>query len=515
MSQERPQFYKNTLELLMINGTSLEQTLQELRVAVRNGVNMIESDYPPRGVYDGKGIFDGDIGIALAYLRLAQQTSSLGEDTKSHPSFYDLASARIPETGPDLPLQIGGLSPLASKSPLAAVVLRILHKSATGNARDISDSDLTILSDAVKLALSHGSVALYNGHHLGADEVLFGRSGLLWALLNIRARVDDFPDVQRELLNLSLEAIPDLLSAIIQAGRDGAAAYVKKHGDEGSLPLMWPWLPGHYGFGWAHGMAGIIPILLSCRVEELTTNNTNYLPDLGATITVLCRLCISHNGHLPTMVPPRSSRPSELVQICHGAPALLALLGCAMNHTTLLTNYWEPEWEHALRLASERVWDEGLLSKGGSLCHGIAGNAWPFLLLHNAYEYNAGDIERARENYAKRSSNEDIPESRLDGDFFLTRAVAMLLHARETKPYNRSLDTAANDYRMPDRPYSFFEGLSGTVCAWAEACAVIGARLRKNELGDAGFKIDVLFRGAIAQQLGFPCLGGNGVNGFL
>ncbi|KAL4879254.1 hypothetical protein BJY04DRAFT_194122 [Aspergillus karnatakaensis] len=514
MSNGRPQYYENNLTLPEITQAALQGVLADLQAAVVDGVSTIESDYPPSGQYDGKGVFGGDIGIALAYLRLAHQTPSLAEQRVD---FHSLAAARIPKDGPDFPLQIGGLSPLPSKSPLAAVVLRILQHSATGDAENISASDFTCLNDAVELALSHGSVALYNGHNLGADEVLFGRAGLLWALLNIRARESHFPTAQKQLLRPILESISKIISAIIQGGREGSAAYVEKHGEKGSLPLMWPWLPGHYGFGWAHGLTGILPILLSCRPEELHNDTDNYFPEIGITVTALSKICIEHEGHLPTMVPPRSSSPRslELVQICHGAPAILALLGVAMQHTALVTDYWAPEWEQAISLATDRVWEEGLLSKGGSLCHGIAGNAWPLLLLHDAYEYHANDPQKAAENYSARTSRSVNPQNELTGDYFLARALAMLLHARETKPFNKDAEPALNDYRMPDQPYSFFEGLSGTLCAWAEACAVIRARLWRIERGGAGVEDDSVLRGLRQQQLGFPCLGGNGATGVL
>lgn len=189
-------------------------------------------------------------GIALAYLRLAQQTPSLEKSGESIPNFYALSGARIPVDGPDLPLQLGGLSPLPSKSPVAAVAVRILHKSASEIAETISDADIACLADAVKLSLSHGATGLYHGRDLGADEVLFGRSGLLWVLLNVRAKVDTFPPAQRGLLRPVLDSIPDLLRRIVDAGREGSAHYVKKHGEKDSLPLMWPWMPGHYGIGW-------------------------------------------------------------------------------------------------------------------------------------------------------------------------------------------------------------------------------------------------------------------------
>lgn len=174
-------------------------------------------------------------------------------------------------------------------------------------------------------------------------------------------------------------------------------------------------------------------------------------------------------------------------------------------------------------MAAERIWEEGILSKGGSLCHGIAGNAWPFLLLHDCFEYGKEQSERAKRNYKERSGTSDVglagTKDALTGDYFLSRALALLLHARETRPYNRSAKTVSNDYRMPDSPYSLFEGLAGTVCAWAEACAAIQTRLRKMELDDEGAtpattpEDDEIFEKLSLRQLGFPGLGGHGPSG--
>ncbi|KAL5048545.1 hypothetical protein BDW71DRAFT_195851 [Aspergillus fruticulosus] len=506
-----PQYYRNTLELPQIDKATLRQTLKALSRAVRNGVNIIESSGTASGQYDGRGVYTGELGIAAAYLRLAQQAPLLAETAISQSDFYSLASARIPVYGPDIPLQIGGLSPLASRSPIAATVLRILHKSATGRLETVSDSDIKCLSDAVHLALSHGPTAFYHGHDLGADEVLFGRAGLLWALLNIRAATANLSQAQKELFQPILYHIPKMIHLIMGAGRYGAAEYSKNHGEKDALPLMWPWKPGSYGVG------GIIPILLACSLDELTDNTENYLPEIGGTISALCRLCIAHNGHLPTKIPPRSSSSREppLVQMCHGAPAILALLGCAMNHTELVLKHWKPTWNHAARLATDRVWEEGLLSKGGGLCHGIAGNAWPLLLLHDAFEYKRDLLDKARQNYTRRLSNPDATESAPPGDYFLTRAIAMLLYAQETPPYNSSPYGASSNYRMPDHPYSLFEGLSGTVCALAEASIVIKARLCELEAGGADIDQDPVFRRLRQQHLGFPCLGGNGTPGVL
>ncbi|KAK9426982.1 hypothetical protein V1505DRAFT_98860 [Lipomyces doorenjongii] len=113
-----------------------------------------------------------------------------------------------------------------------------------------------------------------------------------------------------------------------------------------------------------------------------------------------------------------SSRSSPPV-LTHCSPGILLLLACARTNAHLTSDFWQPEWDEAIRWATERVWEEGLLSKGGSLCHGIAGNAWPLLLLHNCFEYDVEQREGAKRKFRARtnatSSTNTIGE--LSGDF--------------------------------------------------------------------------------------------------
>lgn len=268
-------------------------------------------------------------------------------------------------------------------------------------------------------------------------------------------------------------------------------------------------------------LAGILTILLSCRPDELT----HYLPLIGDTITALCKMSVAANGHLPMTLPPFSSEHynSELVQLCHGTPGLLILLGAALKNGPLTSFYWEPAWDQAIYSGTERIWEEGLLSKGGSLCHGVSGNAWAWLLLHDCFEYHSNNLSDARRNYLQRNQSSALPAAevsqKLTGDFFLSKALAFMLHARETKPYNTSPASSGKDYRLPDEPYALFEGLAGNICAWADTCAVLQARLRKMELVEqgvcpsTGVSRDQLFCDALRRQLGFPALGGNGATG--
>lgn len=252
--------------------------------------------------------------------------------------------------------------------------------------------------------------------------------------------------------------------------------------------------------------------MLACNVEEVNDGaSRNHFPWIAETITGLCKIAIAENGHLPTCIPPRrvGNPTSPLVQVCHGSPSFLLLMACARRNAYLMANHWQPEWDQAIQLATERIWEEGLLSKGGGLCHGITGNAWSVLLMHDCFEYDSELAAQAKRKYQERSQI-DISNAQpeLTGDYFLSKALALLLHARETAPYNAS----CSDYRMPDNPYALTEGLPGPVCAWSESCVVIQARLRKMELDAKGEtsaaarENDAVFQELEARHLGFPTL---------
>lgn len=409
MPESLSQFYENELRPIPIQLNTLDELLKLFRANIRQCAAQIQKESPSKSHYDGHGFFTGDLGIALAFVRLEHQAPSLRdtfETSEPLPDFHSLALERIPTHGPDLPNAIGKLSPLASGSPVSAAVARIIAiatSAARSKTSEISQSDIFCLQEAVELALSHGPLVFYNNHDLGGDEVLFGRAGLLYAILNLRAHT--FDSVTERVLSAVFESVPKLVDAIITAGIQGAKNYRDQHGEQDALPLMWPWIPGYFGLGAVHGMTGILTVLLGCLREELDSNaSRNYLPLIAETISGLCRICIANDGHLPMSIPPfPSKRSSPLVQLCHGAPGILLLLGMARRNDYLTLAYWQPEWDQATRLATERVWKEGLLSKGGGLGHGIAGNAWPLLLLHDSFEYGTKVMDRAKRNYMERT----------------------------------------------------------------------------------------------------------------
>jgi hypothetical protein len=126
---------------------------------------------------------------------------------------------------------------------------------------------------------------------------------------------------------------------------------------------------GHAGryLGPAHGYAG--------NIRAFANRGPVRLVDLEA--YALC------DGDLANWLPGEGARPDESrVQWCHGAPGIVATLGDLLDLELAVAG-------------GELTWRAGPLAKGPGLCHGTAGNAYAFLVLHR----RTGDelwLERAR-----------------------------------------------------------------------------------------------------------------------
>lgn len=182
------------------------------------------------------------------FLRLDQQAKVLADKDTPAPDFRNVVNERILPHGPDLPLLPGRLSPVGSSCPLSAVVLRILSAATSKGANaGVSKEDVRCLQEATEMALSIPPVVPHGSRNMGVDELLFGRAGLLWALLNMR--VHRFNQETAKGLGPVFEAVPRLIDVIVDAGRQGSKSYSKQQGTKGCLPLMWTWMEGYFGLG--------------------------------------------------------------------------------------------------------------------------------------------------------------------------------------------------------------------------------------------------------------------------
>ncbi|XP_070164117.1 lanC-like protein 2 isoform X2 [Polyergus mexicanus] len=123
------------------------------------------------------------------------------------------------------------------------------------------------------------------------------------------------------------------------------------------------------------------------------------------------------SGNFPSSI----GNPSDkLVQWCHGAPGISILFCLAykiFEDSTFL--------DTAIR-CGEVIWERGLLKKGYSICHGVAGNGYTFIYLFQ--------------------ETKDIK--------YLYRAC---MFAEWCFHYG------SHQNRCPDRPFSLFEGLAGVI----------------------------------------------------
>jgi hypothetical protein len=133
------------------------------------------------------------------------------------------------------------------------------------------------------------------------------------------------------------------------------------------------WTQDLYGrtmrfLGPAHGYVGVVRALANRGRAPAVADLSPYL--------------LREDG-LANWMPTTEITPEQIrVQWCHGAPGMVATLGNLLDLELAVAG-------------GELTWRAGPLAKGPGLCHGTAGNAYAFLVLHR----RTGDavwLERAR-----------------------------------------------------------------------------------------------------------------------
>ena len=244
-------------------------------------------------------------------------------------------------------------------------------------------------------------------------EVLYGRAGALQAILFLR----------HELQNDSIgfEVAVNLASDIVKAG------IVCSKRARSSLPLLWEW-HGNFYLGAAHGVVGILQMLLSLQPNELDSLdqevNGSIRHLIRRTIDGLEGLCFP-SGNLQSSI---GSDRDRLVHWCHGAT----------GHVLLLTRaskvFQSPAYLERAKVSGENVlMQRGLLRKGVGLCHGISGSAYALLSIG-------------------RTSNDEI---------WIQRAKSFAQFA---------LDHFQELEGVPDRPFSLFEGCAALAVLLLDLC---------------------------------------------
>ncbi|BES96739.1 Lanthionine synthetase C-like protein [Nesidiocoris tenuis] len=231
------------------------------------------------------------------------------------------------------------------------------------------------------------------------DEMLYGWAGYVYGLSFVNRQC-----------NRMLVPEDKLVRAIGKIIDHGASLATERKVDD--PPLMWEWHGKNY-LGAAHGVAGILYMLLK-HIEWLSTRDKDML--IKPTLDWLIKQRYD-TGNFKSSFGTQEDR---LVQWCHGAPGFTSLLLLASEV------YNDDKYANLAVETGEIIWNRGLLKKGYSLCHGVAGNGYAFVQLY----------QKTKE-----------PK-------YLYRAASYM---------DWCLSHPAHQKQTPDRPNSLYEGIAGVL----------------------------------------------------
>lgn len=268
-----------------------------------------------------------------------------------------------------------------------------------------------------------------------ADEILVGRAGFLSGAYWLNQVLPNYP--------IGKDLIDNICSTLLERGRSYSQA------KQCHLPLMYEYHDSDY-LGAAHGLSSILHMLLESprfsQQDGVTRKNTTDTSFTYLRETIEMFLDIQDaEGNFPTRLTDSNKK---LIHWCHGCSGAIYLLAKAY------LVFEEEKYLEGCRKCADSIWRYGLLRKGAGICHGIAGSGYAFLVMYRLtselkYLYRAGKFAQF-----------------LSTDCFIEQA------------------------RTPDRPYSLYEGLAGTVCFLADLLEPTTAYFPFMDVFDAKFGDD-------------------------
>jgi hypothetical protein len=299
-----------------------------------------------------------------------------------------------------------------------------------------------------------------------SEDLLWGRGGFLFAAAFLRASLGE-ASVPDALVRAALEAM-------LERGRRTARAHAPHLTplQHGRVPLLYlnmnafvmasfakAYVPGRsrlsraaaqlaghaillagarryglrhrYDLGLVHGVPGNLYLLM--HFPDLLSASARH--DIRHTLDCLVECVDAEQGVLELLPSPysdalhrRTGTPdyTERVHWCSGSPAAVFLFARAYEV------FDDAAYLDTARRAADHVWRYGLLRKGNGICHGIAGNGYAFLSLYRRTG-DSRDLHRAL-HFARHSWSERV----------------------------------TSEQRTPDRRWSLYEGLLGTLCFYRD-----------------------------------------------
>ncbi|KIK64012.1 hypothetical protein GYMLUDRAFT_162038 [Collybiopsis luxurians FD-317 M1] len=296
-------------------------------------------------------------------------------------------------------------------------------------------------------------------------EVLYGRAGLLYSICRLRSCVERANSgLRARLEKFTNEALTaNIVHSIITRGRFGASLYASNVSRGSKVPsLMWSWHRKRY-LGAAHGVAGILHVILMCPVNVIAP----YIPDILQTVEWLTT-CNDDEGNWPSSLKHEYPRSNNLMQWCHGAPGMLMLFATlvrrAHGHPDLfrLSDPFLASLATTMQRGAALVYERGLLRKGVGLCHGVAGSVYALLAASDTM------------GLWKRYEHSKV--------YFLSA-----IHLAHLATAYSQL-TSSGEMTTPDKPWSLYGGSAGMCAAWAEVYDRLGTTGRNlDQSGMPGF----------------------------
>ncbi|XP_063531099.1 lanC-like protein 2 isoform X1 [Cydia strobilella] len=331
--------YSEGTAITVLNGTQddISSKLQtKLQKYTDAKLHFLTTELASDIFYDNT-VYTGSVGLALYYFMSAlNNKETYTENLRNALLYININNLK----GRRISFLCGDAGPLA----LATVISYKLAQDT---------SDLPDYKTLVQRLMS--LMSLLND---SPDELLYGKSGYLYALLFVNKYIDERSIVP-------LHYIEKVIIAILKSGKE-YSQQVKS-----SSPLLWQWHDKVY-LGGAHGVAGILYILLQAQAH-ISANDMKTL--IKPTLDWLINQKFP-SGNFPSSL--KSATGDRLVQWCHGAPGFVPML--ILAHQI----FGDDKYLKTALQCGNVVWERGLSTKGYSICHGVSGNAYTFIQLYQA-----------------------------------------------------------------------------------------------------------------------------------
>ncbi|KAJ6648446.1 LanC-like protein 3 like [Pseudolycoriella hygida] len=206
----------------------------------------------------------------------------------------------------------------------------------------------------------------------GRDSLFVGRAGYLSGVYFLNKHIKH--------MGYNDDQIMEVCRLIIESGRE----YSMMKGSR--FPLLYPYYDCEH-LGALYGLSSILLVLLASPLFHRCPDSDEFLHisedtyDLVQSTVDRLLEFQDEEGHFPATVednevPYQCMKLPSLVQWCTDSPGIIYLLIKSYEI------FRDVKYLDAARKVTDVIWKYGLLTAGPSLCHGVAGNGYAFLVMY-------------------------------------------------------------------------------------------------------------------------------------